>query len=74
MADLGGFHENMRTPQLNNGWTDGRVLLVTVGVLQEASSLQQVIIRQDSQDIEAQSEPNMLLGHMQSPFVVSNLK
>jgi len=51
-----------------------KVLLVMESVLQEASSSQQVIIRQASQDAEAQSELNMLLGHMQSPFVVCNLK
>ena len=42
-------------------------------VLQEASSSQQVIIRQDSQQSviqEEQSELGMLLGHMQSPYVV----
>ena len=42
-------------------------------VLQEASSSQQVIIRQDSQQNviqEEQSELGMLLGHMQSPYVV----
>jgi len=49
-----------------------KVLLVMESVLQEASSSQQVIIRQASQDTEAQSELNMLLGHMESPFVVSN--
>lgn len=51
-----------------------KVLLVMESVLQEASSSQQVIIRQDSQQTiipnEQQSELGMLLGHMQSPFVV----
>ena len=50
-----------------------KVLLVMESVLQEASSSQQVIIRQDSQQNvipEEQSELGMLLGHMQSPYVV----
>ena len=50
-----------------------KVLLVMESVLQEASSSQQVIIRQDSQQTaipEEQSELGMLLGHMQSPYVV----
>ena len=51
-----------------------KVLLVMESVLQEASSSQQVIIRQDSQQNvipeEQSSELGMLLGHMQSPYVV----
>ena len=50
-----------------------KVLLVMESVLQEASSSQQVIIRQDSQQNvipEEQSELGMLLGHMQSPYVI----